>query len=1807
MNFAQNSAGKFNNSFQKNSDGAESPFKMDAEEQQMSEKKSPIVQENGEGELVGGVDEEKDEPSKMNLNADTSTLNVNSEKQVSDHNEEISGAMANKHVEGSGSKLVTENSEVVQEAVQQARTYADDERPIKPSNFQSFDEVPLPSTVKMDIEVEEFAEKRNSNAGPPKGLLARNKNLKKGAKNSKPASTRPSEDFVVSEDRPLTGQGNYNLPDQEDRPISGKGTYNFEEETKGAFADPSDERPIQPFKSNNPFDEVPIGGGNRKGNATPFSEYPDGMDPAEFDPSASNQAEESGPLEKRIRSKIVKTRQNAFDELAKLIEAADEGEGIVHEYAGEFIKFIAESNPAAQEKAICAAKAYLAKVSAPSIDTKNFVKVLIDKALGPAKPNTKKVSNEVLCLLFEKCDKTTLFEGITDSIGHKNQKTACAGVQAVVELIVNYGPRKLDYLKPFFGPIEKLAGSTVAPLRNEAMNFYKESLKWMGEAAKTFYSKLKKQQIEELDKFYEEWPKQPMKPLRGEEEQPMGVSKGPGKGGKADTSAGLDPYDISDPVDIFHKFNDPWCEKVLAQQKWLDKKSMLDELIKAATVPKLAPTNYYHINTMLKRLLGDSNVNVMLAAMKIYGLLAKGLRRNFTGTAKSVAPLILQKFREKKTLVLEETYRTMDLFYYSFSLEDITEDLKEGLADKNTVAKVNILSLIDKFVEKNAQTPEKCDALFKGMIGTLKSLLNDGDGSVRNAAAMTLGKMKNILGERIIGGHLNDIDPKILNKINDQAQKAEAMEEEKEGPSSLNSSTIMGRPSVTNQPKKTEPPSTKANAGPGQQKAQAPGNLKKNGSTKNLNATNAASGDNENECVGSLTAEEAEMKLMDMGVPEAIFKGLEASSPKDKADTLSKFAQWVNENLSTIADCPDIVFRFLKAKLKDWKELNLMMNKENFALINSLCHKPEVNLNKRGFFYLCGLLVGNCHDVKFNESVYSIIRAFVEQVTPKYVINSMMSLAQDAKATKPNPKTYVELCNILVKLLDELTVRFFPLKETIEFGKFVISNSNPQCRTAATGLFKGLYAQVGQPISDLINDIPPQTLKPLQAEFEKVTVITDLESKLKVQFRGEVAAEVRSVTASNPLDSLPRADISKEAEKIIKSLGNTDWRVRKEGLDQLEALLTANKNRISPNGLQDLIVALKTRLTDSNKALARGTINFVGRLTGALGKDIQRYSKTLIPPLISNLSDKQAQIRQDAIACLEKIGNEVGQDAIISSALPMIAQDNPEIRTEVINYVLKYADFLPKVDIRSNVNAILSALQDKSKEIRANTERLLEKCVNVIGAGPFSTAVKDFKSAIQNDLKPIISKYESTTDLDSSMNMGSRKSDPRVGNKKQTMTPTAASSGAPTMLLNQSKQAGGAMNNNSAMPPSGMTRPSPKKTLQSSNSASNLATASMISNNQVSAPQHQRTNSVTPTKNPERKLNPNCIITAAGLKGQRIEEEKRSRWPTNELNDDLIDRLKEHLRSHVAPELLSKMFAYDHRKHIEAVSILKKALATELPATLDILDLIVRWIFVRLFENSNVQILKEILSYVTELVNSLEAMKYNLLPFEAQVLIPVLIERFNTTSPSIRNSLIKNILTLGVIYPPASIVVMLLQGLNSKSHKVRIDCLEALAGFAQHYGAQVFNPKDIKFFGKLLSHENSEIRTAAMNLLADIGRNSTDNILSVLADVPMKAQEELFNKIQNEGPKKIITEAHDDHEKVEPLYLASPNRHLAVFQAQHDYPQQQMGVSSFVANQPVVGTFGGTNAVIQQVQIQKPRENEQRLHEQQQPKQQVKI
>mmetsp|Transcript_38603 Transcript_38603/g.34306 ORF Transcript_38603/g.34306 Transcript_38603/m.34306 type:complete len:204 (+) Transcript_38603:2672-3283(+) len=194
-----------------------------------------------------------------------------------------------------------------------------------------------------------------------------------------------------------------------------------------------------------------------------------------------------------------------------------------------------------------------------------------------------------------------------------------------------------------------------------------------------------------------------------------------------------------------------------------------------------------------------------------------------------------------------------------------------------------------------------------------------------------------------------------------------------------------------------------------------------------------------------------------------------------------------------------------------------------------------------------------------------------------------------------------------------------------------------------------------------------------------------------------------------------------------------------------------------------------------------------------------------------------------------------------------------------------------------------------------------------------------------------------------------------------------------------------------------------------SNSSNNLLqenVASGISTNVTSG-----TNSLAPSPSS------NMILSFLKEKGLRQEEELRWPWLITEVRDDMVERLKDHLRRNVHPDLYAKLFSYEIKKNQAGITLLKKAMTTEFAGTVEVADLIFRWMFVKLFDCSNSEIIKDCLDYLISLFIALENAQYVLLDCEAEVLLATFIEKLGFHS-SLKSRFLKFFAKFGGVFPP---------------------------------------------------------------------------------------------------------------------------------------------------------------------------------------------
>jgi DNA-binding transcriptional regulator GbsR (MarR family) len=92
-------------------------------------------------------------------------------------------------------------------------------------------------------------------------------------------------------------------------------------------------------------------------------------------------------------------------------------------------------------------------------------------------------------------------------------------------------------------------------------------------------------------------------------------------------------------------------------------------------------------------------MNVVIWTLKIAGAMSKGLRKFYHLSAKAQFLSVISKFREKKTQMVDETFNTLNDFNHCLGIEDVLDDVKEGLGDKAPTMRCNLLNWIGKHVD----------------------------------------------------------------------------------------------------------------------------------------------------------------------------------------------------------------------------------------------------------------------------------------------------------------------------------------------------------------------------------------------------------------------------------------------------------------------------------------------------------------------------------------------------------------------------------------------------------------------------------------------------------------------------------------------------------------------------------------------------------------------------------------------------------------------------------------------------------------------------------------------------------------------------------------------------------------------------------------------------------------------------------------------------------------------------------------------------------------------------------------------------
>uniref|UniRef100_H0WQ65 Cytoskeleton-associated protein 5 n=1 Tax=Otolemur garnettii TaxID=30611 RepID=H0WQ65_OTOGA len=1482
------------------------------------------------------------------------------------------------------------------------------------------------------------------------------------------------------------------------------------------------------------------------------------------------------PVDQKCEHKLWKARLSGYEEALKIFQKIkDEKSPEWSKFLGLIKKFVTDSNAVVQLKGLEAALVYVENAHVAGKTTGEVVSGVVSKVFNQPKAKAKELGIEI-CLMYIEIEKgEAVQEELLKGLDNKNPKIVVACIETLRKALSNFNLQvcclvilSKSFPKEIFSAHLHICSQIQLLAKVLIFYFFKFSL--MSPDILINYLQLK-----ELE---EEWVKLPTgatKPsrfLRSQQELEAKLEQQQSAGGDAegggddgDEVPQIDAYELLEAVEILSKLPKDFYDKIEAK-KWQERKEALEAIEVLVKNPKLEAGDYADLVKALKKVVGkDTNVMLVALAAKCLTGLAVGLRKKFGQYAGHVVPTILEKFKEKKPQVVQALQEAIDAIFLTTTLQNISEDVLAVMDNKNpTIKQQTSLFIARSFRHCTASTLPK--SLLKPFCAALLKHINDSAPEVRDAAFEALGTALKVVGEKAVNPFLADVDKLKLDKIKECSEKVELIHGKKGGLAADKKEfkPVPGRTAVSgaagdkdmkdiSAPKPgpiKKAPTTKAGGPPKKGKATAPGGMGSIG-TKNKKALETK------EIVEpELSIEVCEEKASAV-LPPTCIQLLDSSNWKERLACMEEFQKAVELMDRTEMPCQALV-RML-AKKPGWKETNFQIKEGAYYLngsitdrISSSFTKSAITLTALNKFCKISqvLCVLNADNDKRNIRKPCLIQLYLNIV--------VMSMAFSQK----NPKNQSETLNWLSNAIKEFGFSGLNVKAFISNVKTALAATNPAVRTSAITLLGVMYLYVGPSLRMFFEDEKPALLSQIDAEFEKMQgqsppAPTRGISKHSTSGIDEGEDGDEPDDGSNDVvDLLPRTEISdKITSELVSKIGDKNWKIRKEGLDEVAGIINEAKF-IQPN-IGELPTALKGRLNDSNKILVQQTLNILQQLAVAMGPNIKQHVKNLGIPVITVLGDSKNNVRAAALATVNAWAEQTGMKEWLEGEdlSEELKKENPFLRQELLGWL---AEKLPTLrstptDLILCVPHLYSCLEDRNGDVRKKAQDALPFFMMHLGYEKMAKATGKLKPTSKDQVLAMLEKAKA--------NMPAKPAAPT----RATSKPVGGS--APAKFQPASAPVEDSVSSSAEPKPdakkakaTGVSSKTKKEIIHSMGNC--LLNYPMKTSNSVSlvwkvissvkdfkkSAQGKKVPSKTSLKEDEDKSGPIFIIVPNG-KEQRMKDEKGLKvlkWNFTTPRDEYIEQLKTQMSSCVAKWLQDEMFHSDFQHHNKALAIMVDHLESEKEGVIGCLDLILKWLTLRFFD-TNTSVLMKALEYLKLLFTLLSEEEYHLTENEASSFIPYLILKVGEPKDVIRKDVRAILNRMCLVYPASKMFPFIMEGTKSKNSKQRAECLEELGCLVESYGMNVCQPTPGKALKEIAIHigdRDNAVRNAALNTIVTVYNVHGDQVFKLIGNLSEKDMSMLEERIKRSAKRPSAAPIKQVEEKPQRTQNISSNANM---------------------------------------------------------------
>ncbi|NXF32228.1 CKAP5 protein, partial [Nyctibius bracteatus] len=1439
------------------------------------------------------------------------------------------------------------------------------------------------------------------------------------------------------------------------------------------------------------------------------------------------------PIDQKCEHKLWKARLNGYEEALKLFQKRDDEKSPEwSKYLGLIKKFVTDSNAVAQLKGLEAALAYVENAHVAGKTTGEVASGVVNKVFNQPKARAKELGLDI-CLMYIEIEKgEAVQEELLKGLDNKNPKIIVACIETLRRALSEFGS-KIISLKPIIKVLPKLFESRDKAVRDEAKLLAVEIYRWIRDALRPPLQNINSVQLKELE---EEWvkvssaaPKQ-TRFLRSQQELKAKFEQQQAVGGDADGGGDdeeeavpqVDAYELLEAVEILSKLPKDFYEKIEAK-KWQERKEALEAVELLVKNPKLESGDYADLVKVLKKVVGkDTNVMLVALAAKCLAGLAAGLRKKFGQYAGHVVPTILEKFKEKKPQVVQALQEAIDAIFLTTTLQNISEDVLAVMDNKNpTIKQQTSLFIARSFRHCTPSTLPK--SLLKPFCAALLKHINDSAPEVRDAGFEALGTALKVAGEKAVNPFLADVDKLKLDRIKECAEKVELVYGKKTGGAAEKKE---GKPIAG------KTPALSGSGGDKETKdaASKPGALKKaptvkSGAPPKKGKPAAASGVGAAGAKGKKGPETKEIFESELSIevceekaaavlPASCIQQLDSGNWKERLACMEEFQKAVELMERSEMPCQALV-RML-AKKPGCKETNFQVVMQMKLHIVALIAQKG-NFSKTSAQVVLDGLVDKVGDVKCGSNAKEALTAIAEACQLPWTAEQVVAMAFSQK----NPKIQSETLNWLSNAIKEFGFSGLNVKAFISNVKTALAAANPAVRTSAITLLGVMYLYVGPPLRMFFEDEKPALLSQIDAEFEKMqgqTAPAPTRGLSRPSGGGgdDGEEEEQEDVGNDVVDLLPRTDIGdKITAELVSKIGDKNWKIRKEGLDEVTSIINDAKF-IQPN-IGELPAALKSRLNDSNKILVQQTLSILQQLATAMGPNIKQHVKNLGIPVITVLGDSKNNVRAAALATVNAWAEQTGMKEWLEGEdlSEELKKENPFLRQELLGWLAEKLPTLRSVpsDLFFCVPHLYSCLEDRNGDVRKKAQDALPFFMMHLGFEKMAKATGKLKPTSKDQVLAMLDKAKA--------NMPAKPAPPAKASSR------VVGGAAPAKFQPASALAEDPGSNTME------SKPDPKK-----------AKAGGVSS-KAKGVQGKKVLSKPNLKEDDDKSGPIFIIVPNG-KEQRMKDEKGLKvlkWNFTTPRDEYIEQLKTQMSSCVAKWLQDEMFHADFQHHNKALAVMIEHLDSEKDGVISCLDLILKWLTLRFFD-TNTSVLMKTLEYLKLLFNLLSREEYHLTENEASSFIPYLILKVGEPKDVIRRDVRAILNRMCLVYPASKMFTFIMEGTKSKNSKQRAECLEELGCLVESYGMNVCQPTPGKALKEMATHigdRDNTVRNAALNTIVTVYNVHGDQVFKLIGNLSEKDMSMLEERIKRSAKRPSAAPVRQAEEKPQRTQNMSAN------------------------------------------------------------------